>query len=168
MSAVCIYRSPLGPIRIESDGSAITGLRFTDTAEDAGGTDEIIGIGTKWLDSYFSGTAPCMLPPIDPPGTAFQKTVWHILMDIPYGTTVTYGDIASMLSDKGKRMSAQAVGGAVGSNPIAIMIPCHRVVGAGGKLTGYAAGLDRKKKLLDLERGSLVSGMTSVGSADHP
>lgn len=98
----------------------------------------------RWLDTYFSGQAPDFTPPMRLEGTAFQQSVWEILRAIPYGTTRTYGQIATQLG----RMSAQAVGGAVGHNPIALIIPCHRVIGADGSLTGYAAGLNRKSWLL--------------------
>lgn len=106
-----------------------------------------------WLDQYFQGVIPSFTPPLAPAGTAFQQLVWKILLTIPYGHTRTYGDIAAEIAQqKGiGSMSAQAVGGAVGHNPISIMIPCHRVMGANGSLTGYAGGTDRKARLLQLE-----------------
>ena len=105
-----------------------------------------------WLDLYFGGSAPDFMPPLAPAGTAFQQSVWEILRTIPYGTTTTYGAIAKRLEqDTGKRMSAQAIGGAVGRNPISIIIPCHRVIGSDGSLTGYAGGLDKKEYLLRTE-----------------
>ena len=106
----------------------------------------ILQAAWDWLDRYFSGQKPsCAELPLRPAGTQFQQQVWDILMQIPFGQTVTYGDIAKML---GQRMSAQAVGGAVGRNPISVIIPCHRVLGTRGKLTGYAGGVARKQWLL--------------------
>lgn len=104
----------------------------------------------QWLDQYFAGKVPETDIPLRPQGTAFQQRVWNTLLQIPYGKMVTYGQIAAQLGNP--RMSAQAVGQAVGKNPIAILIPCHRVLGAGRKLTGYAGGLDKKRYLLDLEQ----------------
>lgn len=107
----------------------------------------------KWLDIYFSRKEPKFTPKLNIRGSEFRKDVWKILLEIPYGKTLTYKAIAEKLVMSGKyeRMSAQAVGGAVGHNPISIIIPCHRVAGASGSLTGYAGGLDRKVKLLELE-----------------
>lgn len=106
-----------------------------------------------WLDQYFSGKKPFIIPPIKLEGTEFRKSVWAVLQTIPYGVTTTYGDIGKEIAkQQGKdTMSAQAVGGAVGHNPISIIIPCHRVIGSNGKLTGYAGGMERKKYMLDLE-----------------
>ncbi len=108
----------------------------------------------RWLDLYFSGKKPDFLPPLRYGSTPFRKAVYDILLTIPYGETMTYGQIATLIAAQQgpEKMSAQAVGGAVGRNPIALMIPCHRVVGVGGNLTGYAGGLDRKLKLLELEK----------------
>ena len=103
--------------------------------------------GKVWLSQYFNGEKPDKLPPLAPKGTPFQQKVWGALLDIPYGKTLAYGDLAKKLGCK----SPQAVGGAVGRNPISILIPCHRVVGVDGKLTGYAGGLDKKAALLKLE-----------------
>ena len=107
-----------------------------------------------WLDAYFSGKRPGSVPSVAPEGSEFQRNVWKALRKIPYGKTVTYGDIAQELADTvpGKTVSPRAVGGAVGRNPVSIIIPCHRVTGKNGSLTGYAGGLDRKKRLLDLEK----------------
>lgn len=115
--------------------------------------DKILGDTKKWLDLYFSGEEPNFTPKLKLEGTEFRRDVWKILLEIPYGETLSYKDIANKLMASGKyeRMSAQAVGGAVGHNPISIIIPCHRVVGTSGSLTGYAGGLDRKVKLLKLE-----------------
>ena len=101
----------------------------------------------RWLDIYFSGHEPDFVPPLKLNGSAFRRSVWDELMKIPYGQTASYGEIARKLGTK----SAQAVGGAVGHNPISIIVPCHRVLGADGSLTGYAAGVDKKMRLLELE-----------------
>ena len=108
----------------------------------------------RWLDCYFSGKSPDFLPPLKPEGSPFRRRVWEELLRIPCGTTVTYGSIAKKLAEEEGRphMSAQAVGGAVGHNPIGIIIPCHRVVGADGSLTGFGGGIETKKALLELER----------------
>ena len=114
----------------------------------------------RWLDIYFSGREPDFLPPLHPLGTPFRRAVWELLLQIPYGRTVTYGELARRLAAKQGlvHMSAQAVGGAVGHNPISILIPCHRVVGSGGSLTGYAGGIDKKVRLLELE-GTDMAGL---------
>ncbi|MBQ9349310.1 MAG: methylated-DNA--[Oscillibacter sp.] len=106
-----------------------------------------------WLDTYFAGRMPDFTPPLHLAGTVFQRTVWDLLLQIPYGTVTTYGDLAHRIAARNgiARMSAQAAGGAVGRNPVPIIVPCHRVVGADGSLTGYAGGLDRKARLLELE-----------------
>ena len=111
-----------------------------------------------WLDIYFAGKKPDLLPPLHPIGSAFRRSVWDILLQIPYGQTTTYGEIARQLAEKQglPRMSAQAVGGAVGHNEISIIIPCHRVVGTNGSLTGYAGGIDKKIKLLETEHTDLT------------
>ena len=110
----------------------------------------------RWLDLYFSGREPDFTPPLHPAGSAFRQAVWALLLSIPYGQTVTYGALARRLAPKGGRVSAQAVGGAVGHNALSVIIPCHRVVGADGSLTGYAGGIDKKRKLLELERADLT------------
>lgn len=109
----------------------------------------------RWLDIYFSGKEPSFTPPLHMRTTPFRKEVWEIMLSIPYGQTMTYGDIAAILAKKRglSHISAQAVGGAVGHNAISLIIPCHRVIGANGHLTGYAAGLARKAWLLDFEKG---------------
>ena len=154
------YTSPLGPIVIESDGQAITSLRFSNeqacvastTQEKAGDeaatTIPIIAETIQWLDDYFAGKRPCNVPRLNPQGTDFQKRVWTALFTIWFGQTKTYGEIARMVECR----SAQAVGQAVGRNPIALIIPCHRVIAAHGRLGGYAYGTDIKKRLLDLEQ----------------
>ena len=149
------YDSPLGKMLLTSDGTALTALDFADTGDGIRGTQKDLPVFEetfRWLNLYFAGKEPDFSPALNPTGTAFQMSVWEILRTIPYGETTTYGAIAKRLEkDTGKRMSAQAVGGAVGRNPISILIPCHRVIGANGSLTGYAGGLDKKEYLLELE-----------------
>lgn len=152
------YSSPIGKILIVSDGKAICGVWFYGQKHFLSSVDgEIIKKDDlaifkkvkKWLDDYFNGINRKIDFELKPKGSDFRCGVWRILCEIPYGETITYGEIASRLSGK---MSARAVGGAVGHNPISILIPCHRVLGAGGKLTGYAGGIERKKALLKLEK----------------
>lgn len=161
MDFISHYNSPLGGITIASNGSALTGLwfdgqkYFMDTLSKEFTETEIsvFDMTKKWLDIYFTGKAPGFTPPLCMKTTAFRREVMQIMLEIPFGQTVTYGSIADIIA-KGRGievMSAQAVGGAVGHNPISIIIPCHRVVGAGGRLTGYAGGIEKKKKLLELE-----------------
>ena len=152
------YTSPLGGITLASDSIALTGLYFDGETGcppcDAAHKKDlpVFGEVVKWLDLYFAGKEPDFSPALNPTGTAFQMSVWEILRTIPYGETTTYGAIAKQLEkNTGRRMSSQAVGGAVGRNPISILIPCHRVIGANGSLTGYAGGLDKKEYLLALE-----------------
>ena len=143
------YISPLGPLTLVSDGIALTALDFAQPQEQPINQDLPIFAETRrWLDIYFSGKKPDFTPPIHPQGTPFQQKVWQELLKIPYGQTTTYGAIAKHIGCR----SAQAIGQAVHRNPIAIIIPCHRVIGADGSLTGYASGLDIKQKLLLLEK----------------
>ena len=142
------YNSPLGPIVIESDGEALTGLRFGEEKTQATSSLPIFDEAIQWLDDYFVGKRPCNVPRLNPQGTAFQKRVWTALLTIPYGKTVSYGEIARMVGCK----SAQAVGQAVGANPIALIIPCHRVIAAHGQLGGYEYGIEIKKQLLHIEQ----------------
>ena len=154
------YASPLGGMTLVSDGTALVGLYFDGQKYAAEGLDAtrtqknlpVFEEARRWLDVYFSGRKPDFMPALAPHGTAFQQSVWEILRTIPYGQTVTYGAIARRIEQNtGCRMSAQAVGGAVGRNPISILIPCHRVVGTNGSLTGYAGGIDKKERLLRWE-----------------
>ena len=149
------YASPLGPILLAADETGLTGLWFEGQKYFPSflGVDyqeketPVLTETARWLDVYFSGKDPDILPPLHPQGSPFRQAVWDILLTIPRGQTMTYGEIARRLGVR----SAQAVGGAVGHNPISILIPCHRVVGSDGSLTGYAGGLDRKTRLLQLE-----------------
>ena len=154
MTLTAHYSSPIGPIVLTFDDTTLTGLRFASSAD--GSMDKPIADHSpltaciRWLDLYFSGRQPDFTPPIDLRGTAFQQRVWHELLTIPYGQTVTYGEIARRVGCR----SAQAVGGAVGRNPIALIVPCHRVIGSDGSLTGFAYGLHRKQYLLQLEQSN--------------
>lgn len=160
------YPSPLGGITLASDGEALTGLWFDGQKYFADNLDAcreektlpVFDQAVRWLDLYFAGQEPGFTPPLKMKTTPFRKAVWEILLTIPYGRTMTYGQIAQQIARQKNlpRMSAQAVGGAVGHNAISLIIPCHRVVGANGSLTGYAGGLDRKIKLLTLEGADLT------------
>lgn len=155
------YQSPLGRMLLAADDLGLTGLWFEGQKYFARCLDKeheerelpLFMEVRRWLDIYFMGKEPDFAVPLNLLGTDFQKEVWHILCSIPYGKTVTYGEIAGQLAVKRglRSMSAQAVGGAVGHNEISIIVPCHRVIGANGSLTGYAGGQDRKIKLLALE-----------------
>ena len=156
------YASPLGSITLASDGKSLTGLWFDGQkhfphkliSESIKAELPIFMQTINWLDAYFSGKAPDFTPQISLQTTPFRKAVYEILLSIPYRQTMTYGELADIIAQQNgiKRMSAQAVGGAVGHNPISIIIPCHRVVGADGSLTRYAGGIDRKTELLKLEK----------------
>ena len=160
------YDSPMGRILLAADEIGLRGLWFDGQKYFARDLPEkrieqethAIAKARRWLDVYFTGKEPDFLPPLHPAGSTFQQAVWALLLQIPYGQTVTYGELARQLAEKqGRpRMSAQAVGGAVGHNKISIIIPCHRVVGTGGSLTGYAGGIDRKVKLLALEQADMT------------
>ena len=167
------YHSPLGGITEASDGDHLTGLWFDGQkyfAEtlDAGHEEKDLPVfqqTDKWLDIYFRGKDPGFTPPLRLKTSDFRRAVWEIMLTIPYGKTMTYGEIAEKLAkDRGiARMSAQAVGGAVGHNAISLIIPCHRVVGANGSLTGYAGGIEKKMKLLETE-GVDVNGFFAPGN----
>ena len=154
--------SPLGRIMVSGKGDALTGLWFAGQkyfAETLRQQAEekylpVFARTEEWLKAYFSGTDPGFTPKLAPRGTEFRKEVWDILLTIPFGETLTYGGIAAVIAERRGQphFSAQAVGGAVGHNPISLIIPCHRVIGAAGELTGYAGGLDRKEALLRLEK----------------
>ena len=156
------YDSPLGGITLASDGEALIGLWFDGQKYFADALDKehqekrlpVFDDTCRWLDIYFSGKNPDFTPKLNMRTTAFRKIVWEIMLAIPFGQTMTYGEIAARIArEKGRnRMSAQAVGGAVGHNSISLIIPCHRVVGTNGSLTGYAGGIDRKVRLLQMEK----------------
>jgi len=158
-----IIQTPLGEVRLRSDGKSLTGLWFVGQVNDAKYNRDIeikddLPIFEQvetWLESYFSGKQIPITILLQPKGTIFQEEVWKILQEIPYGKTMTYGEIAQRIAkEKGvATYSAQAVGQAVGKNPISILIPCHRVLGKNDTLTGYAGGVHRKEQLLKLERG---------------
>lgn len=162
MTFIQHYASPLGGIMLAANDIGLTGLWFDGqkyfadnlSTEHIERETPILADAKRWLDVYFTGNEPGFRPPLHIVGSAFRQKVWKLLLQIPYGQTVTYGELARQLAEKqgAEHMSAQAVGGAVGHNPISLIIPCHRVVGAGGSLTGYAGGIDKKIKLLELER----------------
>lgn len=150
--------SPLGRLTLTADNTALTGLWFAGQKyapacpEGIFHPEHMIFKQTElWLEAYFARLPLPPVPSLAPYGTAFQQAVWQQLLKIPYGKTTTYGAIAASLRAAGRTAAAQAVGGAVGRNPIAILIPCHRVIGANGSLTGYAGGLEIKRQLLALE-----------------
>lgn len=161
MDYIYHYQSFLGGITMASDGTHLIGLWFDGQKYFADSLRRPIQEKSlpvfkdtcRWLDTYFSGKNPGFTPPIAMRTTPFRKQVWEIMLQIPYGHTLTYGEIADKIAKKRgmKKMSAQAVGGAVGHNSISLIIPCHRVIGAGGNLTGYAGGIKTKIKLLNLE-----------------
>lgn len=170
------YNSPLGEMLLAADDAGLTGLWFVgqkyftdglgeklagtasssatqETPNATSQTTAILAKAVRWLDTYFAGKEPNFTPPLNPSGTPFQQEVWQLLLDIPYGQTTTYGELARQLAEQRNisRMSAQAVGSAVGHNHISLIIPCHRVLGTDGSLTGYAGGIEKKKALLKLE-----------------
>ena len=150
------YSSPEGEILLAANDNGLTGLWFYGAKYFAAELEDertekltpVLRQTLRWLDTYFSGSEPDFMPPLELHGSDFRRRVWAELAKIPYGETVTYGEIAKKLGVK----SAQAVGGAVGHNPVSIIVPCHRVLGADGSLTGYAGGTDKKARLLELER----------------
>ena len=160
------YDSPMGGILLAADEIGMRALWFNGQkyfardlpAERVEQSTPVLAEAKRWLDIYFAGHEPDFLPPLRPVGSAFRQEVWDILLQIPYGQTTTYGEIARRLAEKRglPRMSAQAVGGAVGHNEISIIIPCHRVVGTNGSLTGYAGGIEKKVKLLELEQTDMT------------
>lgn len=165
MDYVYHYQSPLGGITLTSDGAALVGLWFDKQRFFADSVVQdheekslpVFEQADRWLDLYFSGRDPGFAPPVTLRTTEFRQAVCRIMLTIPYGRTMTYGRIAEIVArQRGvPRMSAQAVGGAVGHNPVSLIIPCHRVIGAGSALVGYSGGLDRKAALLELEHADL-------------
>lgn len=154
--------TPLGRVLLSSDGENLTGLWFEDqkyfgATLEPGAIEKMLPVfeqTQQWLDLYFDGKCPDFMPPMAPKGSDFRKLVWELLCEIPYGQVTTYGEIAKTVAGRQnlETMSAQAVGGAVSHNPISVIIPCHRVVGTNGSLTGYAGGLEKKLKLMALEK----------------
>lgn len=165
MTYIQHYASPLGGILLAANDIGLTGLWFDGQkyyadnlpAEHIERETPILTDAKRWLDVYFTGNEPDFTPPLHIVGSAFRQKVWKLLLQIPYGQTVTYGELARQLAEKQglARMSAQAVGGAVGHNEISVIIPCHRVVGTSGSLTGYAGGIDKKIMLLELEQADI-------------
>ena len=166
MTYIDYYHSPLGGMTISSNGSEITGLWFDGQKyyKDTLPKDyeeknlPVFEKTKKWLDIYFSGKEPDFMPPLQMETTPFRKAVWEIMLTIPFGQTMTYGRIAEIIAEQRglPKMSAQAVGGAVGHTAISILIPCHRVVGANGNLTGYAGGIEKKVQLLTIEKADMT------------
>ena len=157
--------SPVGLLTLASDGQALTGLWLEEQKYFGAGLEpeavdrpelEVFRRTEAWLHAYFAKEVLPPLPPLAPRGSSFRQAVWKLLLEIPYGKTVTYGALAQALRDQGISAAAQAVGGAVGHNPISILIPCHRVVGTDGSLTGYAGGVEKKRALLELEGADLT------------
>lgn len=165
MTFIQHYASPLGGIMLAANDIGLTGLWFDGQkyfadnlpAEHIERETPILADAKRWLDVYFTGNEPDFTPPLHIVGSAFRQAVWELLLQIPYGQTVTYGELARQLAEKQglAHMSAQAVGGAVGHNKISVIIPCHRVVGTSGSLTGYAGGIDKKIMLLELEQADI-------------
>jgi len=155
-----LTETPLGKMQAAAQNHSIIGLWFVGQKYFPSGVevwlnepDYPVFVSLKsWLEEYFSRKKPLTEIPLSPSGSDFQKKVWKILFEIPYGETTTYGAITTRLTAGGKKAAAQAVGGAVGRNPISLLIPCHRVLGANGSLTGYAGGLEKKRALLELEK----------------
>lgn len=158
---ISYYESPLGKILLASDGTYLTGLWFVNqkyfaqnlTTATVASEKEIFTLTKTWLDLYFKAQNPNFVIPIKLLGTTYQKKVWNKLLEIPYGTTITYGQIAKSLNT-----SARAVGSAVGKNPISVIVPCHRVIGKNNKMTGYAGGINKKEYLLQLESSKPIDG----------
>ena len=151
------YESPVGHLLLSCSETGLTGIWMNRPPQGGGSPHPTLLQAAQWLDGYFTGKPAPIDFPLAPQGTPFQRLIWELLLEIPYGETVTYVQLAKELAQRRglERMSAQAVGGAVGHNPISIIIPCHRVLGAGGQLIGYAGGLDVKRRLLELEGAAL-------------
>jgi methylated-DNA-[protein]-cysteine S-methyltransferase len=154
--ATTVIASPVGPLRLEADNDGLTGIWFAPDAEpELGdlGTDPVLRAADEQLAQYFAGRRTSFELPLAAAGTPFQQAVWDALREIPYGETWSYADVALHI---GKPRAVRAVGAANGRNPLPIVVPCHRVVGANGMLTGYGGGLENKRILLDLESGALT------------
>ena len=164
MRFVTTLPSPVGLLTLASDGTALTGLwlegqkyfgaGLSDTVQEK--TLPVFAAAGAWLKAYFSRAPLPPLPPLSPQGSPFRQAVWQLLREIPYGAVTTYGALTRAMREQGVPASPQAVGGAVGHNPISILIPCHRCVGSDGSLTGYAGGVEKKKFLLELEGADLA------------
>lgn len=174
MLIFCDCETPLGRMRLAADDRGLTGAWFYGqkyfarglSHDGREGTTPVLEQAKQWLADYFAGSRPEILLPLHLIGTEFQKRVWQELARIPYGGTTTYAAIAAALAGQGHPTSARAVGGAVGRNPISVILPCHRVLGSDGSLTGYAGGIGRKQALLALERGESFWHGQSV--SEHP
>ncbi len=162
MTFITVYDSPVGPIHLAADGEALVGLwlegqkyfaaTLTGEETEERAELEVFRQTEAWLDAYFAKQPLPAMPPLAPKGSLFRQAVWKLLLEIPYGQTTTYGALAQKLRENSVSAAAQAVGGAVGHNPISILIPCHRVLGSDGSMTGYAGGIRRKEALLELEK----------------
>ena len=179
MDIISHYDSPLGGMTLASDGNHLVGLWFDGQKYYPNRLNwvfeerhdlPIFEQTRHWLNLYFTGEVPDFTPALLLKGSEFRRRVWEILLTIPYGHTMTYGDIARIIArDKGsKTMSAQAVGGAVGHNPISLIVPCHRAIGADGSLTGYAGGMEKKKWLLEREQNNLVTSNRNPHTVADP
>ena len=158
------YESPLGTITLYATASALVGLTFPTQSitfsepicQAESTSSPILTHTTQWLDQYFAGQVPTVTIPLAPQGTAFQQKVWSHLQHIPYGATLTYGELSQLVFHSPRPKGAQAIGSAVGANPISLIIPCHRILGKGNSLTGYTGGLSIKRALLSIENISFV------------
>lgn len=178
MQYTCTYQTPVGEILLACDDIGLTGLWFKGgkyyalnlDKEHEPGETPFFSETARWLDIYFSRQEPDFMPPVHMIGSSFQLSVWELLRKIPYGETTTYGEIArNLAAERGlPHMSAQAVGGAVGHNPISIIIPCHRVIGTSGSLIGYAGGLQKKRTLLSYEGIHTDSAFTKSQNYSNP
>lgn len=157
--AAITLATPIGELLLVSDGDALVALQFDDERRGAptadGAADPVLDRASTQLREYFAGERTAFTLPLRPRGTPFELRVWDALREIPYGETTSYGALAAGLGEPG---AARAVGRANGRNPIPVIVPCHRVIGADGSLTGFGGGLACKRALLDLERGALALG----------
>ena len=150
MNNVFFYRSPLGSMRVTGQNGALVSAAFTDDVIETEPSSPVLFEAKAWLDRYFAGRDPGPVPPLAPSGTAFQKAVWTAVSAVPYGETISYGDLAVSMGLTPRH--ARAVGGALHRNPLQIFIPCHRALGKSGRLTGFAGGIGRKEALLQSEQ----------------
>ncbi len=153
MSNAFFYRSPIGTLRVAEENGALVLSAFVDGTEETAPCSPVLIAASAWLDRCFAGSDPGPVPPLAPQGTPFQKAVWTALLTVPYGETITYGQLAKRMGLSPRH--ARAVGGALHKNPMILFIPCHRVLGKSGDLTGFACGIERKKALLETERPSV-------------